>query len=104
MDYPLGIDDFRIGGANLTKRIDIDYINKKICNNEYLPKELESVCEKYPYKSLSFDISDKSCFINNYTLLEKKYDSLQLNYQTILENYQKLKEENKKLKEKKNES
>ena len=104
MDYPLGIDDFRIGGANLTKRIDIYYINKKICNNEYLPKELEAVCEKYPYKSLSFDIADKSCFINNYTLLEKKYDSLQLNYQAILENYQKLKEENKKLKEKKNES
>ena len=104
MDYPLGIDDFRIGGANLTKRIDIDYTNKKICNNEYLPKELEAVCEKYPYKSLSFDISDKSCVYNNYKKLEKDYKSLKLNYKAMLENYQKLKEEIEQLKEKVNES
>ena len=103
MDYPLGIDDFRIAGANLTKRVDIDYINKKICKNAYLPKELKAICEKYPYKSLSFDIADQSCFINNYTLLEKKFESLQLNYEASLENNQKLKEEIKRLKEKYNE-
>ena len=104
MDYPLGIDDFRIGGANLTKRIDIDYINKKICNNEYLPKELEAICEKYPYKSLSFDISDKSCVYKNFKKFEKDYKSLKLNYKAMLENYQKLKEEIEQLKEKVNES
>jgi len=85
MDYPLGKDDFRIVGANLTKRIDIDYINKKICNNEYLPKELEAICEKYPYKSLSFDISDKSCIYNNLKKLEKEFKSLKLNYKAMLE-------------------
>ena len=104
MDYPLGIDDFRIAGANLTKRVDIDYINKKICNHEYIPEELEAICDKFPYKSLSFDISDKSCFFNIYKKLEKKYNSLQINYQEVLEEYQQLKEEHEKLKEKLNES
>ena len=104
MDYPLGIDDFRISGANLTKRVDIDYINKKICNHEYIPEELEAICDKFPYKSLSFDISDKSCFFNIYKKLEKKYNSLQINYQEVLEEYQQLKEEHEKLKEKLNES
>ena len=104
MDYPLGIDDFRIAGANLTKRVDIDYINKKICNHVYLPEELEAICDKFPYKSLSFDISDKSCFFKIYKKLEKKYNSLRSNYQEVLEEYQQLKEEHEKLKEKVNEN
>ena len=33
--YPLGGEDFYIGNKNLPKRIDIDYFNKKICDNEY---------------------------------------------------------------------
>ena len=56
--YPLGIEDFFIENENITKRIDINYFNKKICDGEYKNEELEKICKKYAYKSLFYDILD----------------------------------------------
>ena len=91
--YPLGIDDYNIENENLTKRIDIDYFNRKVCKGEYDSKDLIKICEKYPYKSLSYEISDK------YKLrkITQNYEKLQHNYDKLKEDFETIKSENAKL-------
>ena len=72
--YPLGYGDFLIDKLNLKKRIDINYFNKKVCDGKYNSTELEIICSKLPYKSLSFDISQE---------VNEKYFKIKGDYENI---------------------
>lgn len=98
--YPLGTDDFNIENENLTKRIDIEYFNKKVCQGEYNSDDLKKICEKYPYKSLVYEIGDKyklNKATQNYEKLQNNYEKLQHNYDKLKEDFEKIKSENAKL-------
>lgn len=84
--YPLGKDDFFIENLNLSKRIDINYFNSKVCNGKYENKDLQRIIQKYPFKSFSYEIP-------NYCKLDKiteKYNKLKKNYKKVLENVEKI--------------
>ena len=80
--YPLGIDDFLIEGERLKKRIDINFMNKKVCNGKEVNKErLEEICIKYPYKSLNY----YPVSYDNYMMINQKYNMLKLENKAIKE-------------------
>ena len=102
--YPLGKNDFDIEGENLTKRIDINYFNKMICHAEYNDKELEQICEEYPYESLNFDITNKNYSFNKFKILQKDYNILKNDYNLLKSKYDTLNNNYKLLLEEKNKS
>ena len=88
-EYPLGIDDFLIEGERLKKRIDINFMNKKVCNGKEVNKErLEEICIKYPYKSLNY----YPVSYDNYMMINQKYNMLKLENKAIKEQNQEMQE------------
>lgn len=96
--YPLGTNDFQIVGENLTKRIDINYFNKKVCNGEYTPEELEQISKDYPYESLIFDITNTYYSFEKYKKLEKENNRLKDENKSQAKKIKELEEELKKYK------
>jgi hypothetical protein len=95
-EYPLGIDDFLIEGERLKKRIDINFMNKKICNGKEVSEDrLKEICIKYPYKSLNY----YPVSYDNYMAIHQKYNMLKIEYETIKEEKQEMQEENEKMKQ-----
>ena len=103
-EYPLGIDDFLIEGEKLKKRIDINYMNKKICKGKEVSEDrLQKICIKYPYKSLNY----YPVSYDNYMVIHQRYNILKLENKSIKEEkkemqekYEKEKEEKKEMQEK----
>lgn len=56
-DYPLGSCDYDIPDLKLSKRIDLQFLNKKVCEGQYTEKEIEEIINKYQnqYKSIVFE-------------------------------------------------
>ena len=98
--YPLGKDDFNIEGENLTKRIDINYFNKLVCNGEYTPEELDKICENSQYESLRFDIANKKYLFERFRRLEKENEKLKKENEKLKKENEKLKKENEIIKSK----
>ena len=95
-EYPLGTDDFLIEGERLKKRIDINFMNKKICNGKEVSEDrLKEICIKYPYKSLNY----YPVSYDNYMAIHQKYNMLKIEYETIKEEKQEMQEENEKMKQ-----
>ena len=89
-EYPLGIDDFLIEGERLKKRIDINFMNTKICTGKEVSEDiLKEICKKYPYKSLNY----YPVSYNNYMVIHQKYNMLNIEYKTIEEENKTIKEE-----------
>ena len=91
--YPLGKDDFFIENLNLTKRIDINYFNSKVCNGKYDKKYLQRIIQKYPFKSLSYEISnfhklDK--ITENYNKIQQENEKLKCDYKKLMDNVEKI--------------
>ena len=96
-EYPLGIDDFLIEGEILKKRIDINFMNKKICNGKDISEDrIKEICIKYPYKSLNY----YTVLYDNYMAVHQKYNMLKIEYKTIKEEKEKSQEENENMKQK----
>lgn len=86
-EYPLGIDDFLIEGKRLKKRIDINFMNKKICNGKEVNEDrLKEIFIKYPYKSLNY----YPVSYDNYMAIHQKYNMLEIEYKTIKEENQEM--------------
>lgn len=53
-NYELGKPDYNIPGERLCKRVDLNYLNSKLCLNKYTSSDLEKIVKKYSsvYKSL----------------------------------------------------
>ena len=72
-EYPLGIDDFLIEGERLKQRIDINFMNKKICNRKEVSEDrLKEICIKYSYESLNY----YPVSYENYMAIHQKYNML----------------------------
>ena len=56
LEYPLDIEDWKIEGENLTKRVDLEYMNKVTCVNKK-KEDLDTIVAlfKKKFKSLIYD-------------------------------------------------
>ena len=53
-NYELGKPDYKIPGERLSQRVDLNYLNSKLCSNKYTSNDLEKIVKKYSsvYRSL----------------------------------------------------
>ena len=88
-EYPLGIDDFLIEGERLKKRIDINFMNKKICKGKEVGEDrLKEICKKYPHKSLNY----YPVSYDNYMVIHQRYNMLKIENKNIKEEKKEIQE------------
>ncbi len=57
MDYPLGKCDYDCDIPNVFRRVDLDYLNKKLCRGKYTEEKIDEIILKYGtiYKSIKIE-------------------------------------------------